>query len=196
MNSTVCLIPEMYLFFLVGFNILVLAAWAVGRALCSVIINRSSHAGSTGLSWICSPKPLINHSRLPVIFLYPFIYFAKHCQYLFVIYFYCLWVCYLNVQVSDKYMPALLCSRFITTCHMQSDVIFYTGYTMSLNKGTKSAFICLGMPRWWHYKASDNFSVISQSLTGMLRNNGIPCMGKDYLRRANMPWHNLFWTLY
>lgn len=147
-------------------------------------------------SWICSPKHLIHHSRLSVIFLYPFTCFAKHFRYLLVIYFYCLLVHYLNVQVSDKYMLAWLCSRFITTCHTQSDVIFYSRYTISFNKGTKSAFICLWMPRWWHYKSNGNFSEISQSMARMLRNSGIPGMGKDYLRRANMPWHNLLWVLY
>lgn len=111
--------PEMYLFSLVAFNILALAAWAGGRALCSVTIDRSSHAGSTGLSWSCSPKNLINHSRLPIICLYPVICFAKHWQYLLAIYFCFLWVHYLNVQVSGKYKPAWLCSEFITgtTCH-------------------------------------------------------------------------------
>lgn len=105
-------------FFLGAFNVLALASWAVGRALCSVTINRSSHAGSPGLSWSCSPKHLINYSRIPIICLYTFICFARHCQYLLVIYFYCLWVCYLNVRVSDNYMPTWLCSCFITdiTC--------------------------------------------------------------------------------
>lgn len=109
----------MYLFFLVAFNILALAAWAVGRALCSVMINRSSDTGSTGLSWSCSPKNLISYSRLPIICLYPFIFFANHCQCLLVIDFYCLWVHYLNVQGADKYLPAWFFSHFITdtTCH-------------------------------------------------------------------------------